>query len=88
MVIPLKLFLFAKIVNKYSIFHLKFLRNDSSAFIFAGRTNKHQPFNEPSSEMPKLLNVSKLAMIRDWSKSIGGGRGGPEHLEIWLIKNT
>ena len=25
--------------------------------------------------------------LRDWSKSIGGG-GGPEHLEIWLIKNT
>ena len=25
--------------------------------------------------------------IRDWSKSIGGGGGGPEHLEIWLIKN-
>ena len=24
--------------------------------------------------------------IRDWSKSIGGG--GPEHLEMWLIKNT
>ena len=63
MVIPLKLFLFAKIVNKYSIFHLKFLRNDSSAFIFVGRINKHQPFNEPSSEMPKLLNVSKRAMI-------------------------
>ena len=28
--------------------------------------------------------------LRDWSKSMGGGgRGcGPEHLEIWLIKNT
>ena len=25
-------------------------------------------------------------LIRDWSKSIGGG--GPEHLEMWLIKNT
>ena len=24
--------------------------------------------------------------LRDWSKSIGGG--GPEHLEMWLIKNT
>ena len=26
--------------------------------------------------------------LRDWSKSIGGGGGGPEHLEMWLIKNT
>ena len=26
--------------------------------------------------------------IRDWSKSIGGGGGGPEHLEMGLIKNT
>ena len=25
-------------------------------------------------------------VFRDWSKSIGGG--GPEHLEMWLIKNT
>ena len=43
MVIPLRLILFAKIVNKYSIFHLMFLRNDSSTFIFIGRINKHQP---------------------------------------------
>ena len=27
-------------------------------------------------------------MLRDWSKSIRGGGGGPEHLEMWLIKNT
>ena len=37
-------------------------------------------------------------VFRDWSKSIGGGGGvggggggggaGPEHLEMWLIKNT
>ena len=26
--------------------------------------------------------------FRDWSKSIGGGGGGPENLEMWLIKNT
>ena len=27
--------------------------------------------------------------LRDWSKSIGGGgMGGPEHLEMWLLKNT
>ena len=26
--------------------------------------------------------------LRDWSKSIGGGGGRPEHLEMWLIKNT
>ena len=33
---------------------------------------------------------SDTSYIRDWSKSMGGGggRGGPEHLEIWLIKNT
>ena len=24
--------------------------------------------------------------LRDWSKSLGGG--GPEHLEMWLMKNT
>ena len=38
----------------------------------------------------RLLQLSLLAssfsIIRDWSKSIGGG--GPEHLEMWLIKNT
>ena len=28
----------------------------------------------------------KSISIRDWSKRIGGG--GPEHLEMWLIKNT
>ena len=27
-------------------------------------------------------------LFRDWSKSTGGGGGGPEHLEMWLIKNT
>ena len=26
-------------------------------------------------------------LVRDWSKSMGGG-GGPEHLEMWLIKDT
>ena len=26
--------------------------------------------------------------VRDWLKSIGGGGGWPEHLEMWLIKNT
>ena len=30
----------------------------------------------------------KMAVIRDWSKSVRGGGGGPEHLEMWLIKNT
>ena len=30
-------------------------------------------------------NETLLSNIRDWSKSIGGG---PEHLEMWLIKNT
>ena len=29
----------------------------------------------------------KKVVVRDWSKSIGGG-GGPEHLEMWLIKYT
>ena len=26
--------------------------------------------------------------LRDWSKSIGGGGGGPGHLEMGLIKKT
>ena len=26
-----------------------------------------------------------IVVVRDWSKSIGGG-GGPEHLEMWLKK--
>ena len=30
----------------------------------------------------------RLAFFRDWSKSIGGGGGWPEHLEMWLLKNT
>ena len=32
-----------------------------------------------------LLKVYYRSVFRDWSKSIGGG---PEHLEMWLIKNT
>ena len=36
----------------------------------------------------RISNSEKLG-VRDWSKSIGGGgEGGPEHLEMWLIKNT
>ena len=34
----------------------------------------------------QLKNFFKKLLIRDWSKSIGGG--GPEHLEMWLVKNT
>ena len=33
-----------------------------------------------------LSTTGKNKLLRDWSKSIGGG--GPEHWEIWLIKNT
>ena len=29
-----------------------------------------------------------LQTIRDWSKSMGGRGGGPEHLEMWWVKNT
>ena len=29
-----------------------------------------------------------LPRLGDWSKNIGGGGGGSEHLEVWLIKNT
>ena len=29
-----------------------------------------------------------LNTLRDSSKSMGGGGGGPEQLEMWLIKNT
>ena len=35
-----------------------------------------------------IYHVNEAVVFRDWSKSIGGGRGGPEHLEMWLIKNT
>ena len=34
-----------------------------------------------------IYHVNEAVVFRDWSKSIGGGRG-PEHLEMWLIKNT
>ena len=34
----------------------------------------------------RCLRVQDVKPVRDWSKSIGGG--GPEHLEMWLIKNT
>ena len=37
----------------------------------------------------KKQKLTEIHVIRDWSKSIGeGGGGGPEHLEMWLIKNT
>ena len=35
-----------------------------------------------------LATHQLIVYVRDWSKSIGGGGGGPEHLEIRLIKNT
>ena len=34
------------------------------------------------------VGVELFSYVRDWSKSIGGGGVGPEHLEMWLIKNT
>ena len=37
-------------------------------------------------ESGKRQYCSVKKSVRDWSKSIGGR--GPEHLEIWLIKNT
>ena len=33
-----------------------------------------------------IFHYSKTRIVRDWSKSIEVG--GPEHLEMWLIKNT
>ena len=38
-----------------------------------------------TSEQCNLLDDCEKSQLRDWSKSIGGG-GGPEHLEMWLIK--
>ena len=35
-----------------------------------------------------IYHVNEAVVFRDWSKSMGGGGGGPEHLEMWLIKNT
>ena len=36
-----------------------------------------------------IYHVNEAVVFRDWSKSMGGGEGGgPEHLEMWLIKNT
>ena len=36
-----------------------------------------------------MPDASYFPRIRDWSKSMrGGGGGGPEQLEMWLIKNT
>ena len=32
------------------------------------------------------MKIPDLIILRDRSKSIGGG--GPEHLEMWLIKHT
>ena len=39
-----------------------------------------------SIDLECMMKVNKPQLFRDWSKSIGGG--GPEHLEMWLIKNT
>ena len=36
----------------------------------------------------RRISVIVHRSVRDWSKSIGGGGDGPEHLEMWLIKNT
>ena len=37
---------------------------------------------------PQHSRGRALPLLRDWSKSMGGGGGGPEHLEMWLVKNT
>ena len=43
----------------------------------------------PSSKLRVLSALCTTEFrLRDWSKSMGGGGGGPEHLEMWLIKNT
>ena len=40
-------------------------------------------------DTPRLIhNKTRVGNVRDWSKSMGGGGGGPEHLEMWLIKIT
>ena len=33
-----------------------------------------------------IYQVNEAVVFRDWSKKYRGG--GPEHLEMWLIKNT
>ena len=39
-------------------------------------------------EEPLSGRATSKSLFRDRSKSMGGGGGGPEHLEMWLIKNT
>ena len=45
---------------------------------------------QPTYKMTPWFKHFTVLHVRDWSKSIGGGGwgGGPEHLEMWLIKNT